>query len=579
MAQEIHYEIFRRQGAKGGWSLHDVMSDRDGALRVAEAMMKDEKATGVKVVKETYHPDSGDYLSLKIFEDGHTKMKVARAAEDMPHALPCFQPDDLYHYHARSTMARLLSDFLARNRWTVTELIHRADALEKLEATGTLYQHAIQKVAVAQASSTTAPVQQIIKSLNDLSTKAIHRVYRDTREKRFPDVAAGRFGALANKLAEGEGAYILNGAIAKYLKPAKAWDEKLSLLLTLMNDIPAEGPGRLLLLSSIDAIAAEILNSSASLHELIGTQENLGAALLTLVQLFSGEGPSGEVKDHAGIAALARHFKADELSEARTAVANRILAELKSVKRLSQTSITDELKLLRKVANRLVVSQGKYLAHEDIIAAFTLRSKRLVTHETIGIHLADAKELDEKLEALLLVEENIIGAENKRQLTTFMMPVLQSNSFEQFFLSGKAPAQQRIQRLGELQARVRRSGFQDKEKAEIADLLDRIASDVETRWRVIETIEQRSANTIERVVALLQLCVGNGVTEGRLSARVREKVIGYLSKPGFLTGYVAHLSRNPASAKPDANAAMKDLMDTLSKAGITAETGLKNIAA
>ena len=63
--------------------------------------------------------------------------------------------------------------------------------LEKLEATGTLYQHAIQKVAVAQAASTTTPVQQIVKSLNELTTQAFHRVYRDQRKGLFPDPAAG----------------------------------------------------------------------------------------------------------------------------------------------------------------------------------------------------------------------------------------------------------------------------------------------------------------------------------------------------------------------------------------------------
>src|SRR5580704_15149127 len=152
MAQEVHYEIYRRLGSKGGWMLHDVSTGRDAAIRVAEELMTEEKATGVKVVKETYNPDSGEYLSLKIYEDGHTKLNMHAAAEEAPHALPCFNPDDLYSYHARATMARVLHDHLARHKLTVTELIHRADALEKLEATGTIYQHAIQKIAIAQAS-------------------------------------------------------------------------------------------------------------------------------------------------------------------------------------------------------------------------------------------------------------------------------------------------------------------------------------------------------------------------------------------------------------------------------------------
>ena len=275
MAQkEVHYEIFRRQGAKGGWLLHDVSTHRDRAIATASELMASEKATGVKVVKETYDADTGDYLSLKIFEDGHTKMKVEPAAEDMPHALPCFKPDDLYSYHARATLTRLLRDFLARHKITITELIHRADCLETLEATGTTYQHAVQKIAVAQAASTTMPVQQIIKTLNDLATKAINRVYRDARRKYFPVVEEGGFGALSEKLAgDGDGSYVFNAALALHLAPARNWSEKLLMLLKVMEEAPADGPGRVLLLSVVDTLIAEILGGSAALHELIGENE------------------------------------------------------------------------------------------------------------------------------------------------------------------------------------------------------------------------------------------------------------------------------------------------------------------
>ena len=122
---------------------------------------------------------------------------------------------------------------------TITELIHRADLLEKLEATGTVYQHAIQKVAVAQAASTTTPVQQIVKSLNELTTQAFHRVYRDARAGLFPDPRADQFAALAAKLSgDAQGPYIFNGALANHLKDARGWDEKVLRLLTVMNSAP-----------------------------------------------------------------------------------------------------------------------------------------------------------------------------------------------------------------------------------------------------------------------------------------------------------------------------------------------------
>ncbi|HEY5338438.1 MAG TPA: hypothetical protein VIJ85_09560 [Rhizomicrobium sp.] len=577
MAQrEIHFEVFRRNGAKGGWQMHDVVSTRDTALDMAKQLMADEKATGVKVVKETYYVDTGDYQTLKIFEDGHNKMKVEPAAEDAPHALPCFKPDDLYSYHARGTMARLLGEYLARQKLTITELIHRADALERLEATDTVYQHAIQKVAVAQAASTTTPVQQIVKSLNELSTKAMERVYRDEKRNYFPKAEAGKFAALCREIADkSDKSYLLNGAIARYLADAKGWNDKLMRLLTLLEEASGDGDAATQLLAAVDSIGAEILNGSAALHELIGTSENLGASLFVLVHLFLGQKTEGSL---SAVAAVTQHFAADNLPEARTAVANRILAELKSVKRLCPDSLVDELKTLRRIANKLVLGQGKYLSNEELIAAFTLRSKRLVAHEAIQDHLQEAGEPDAKIERLLLIEENIIGAENKRQLSAFFVPIMTSSGFEAQFVFAKTPAITRLQRLAELQSRVHRSGFQDLQKQEISEKLDKIANDVEIRAKILESLEARPVGHVEKVVAILRLCTGGVFTEGRLMARAHALLLSHMSQPGFMTGYVAHTAKAKGEAS-NADAATAELMATLAKVGIDADTGWKSIAA
>ena len=572
MGRQVHYEVFRRVGAKGGWSLHEVATTREAAITMAQGLMAEEKATGVKVVKETYNDDTGDYLTLKIFEDGHNQMKVAASAEDAPHALPCFKPDDLYSYHARSTIARLPGDFLSRNKVTVTELIHRADLLEKLEATGTVYQHAIQKVAVAQAASTTTPVQQIVKSLNELTTQAFHRVYRDQRKGLFPDPKPEQFGQLAASLAgQGDGAYIFNGALARHLKDASGWDAKVMKLLAVMHQAPKDGAARDLVLASVDAIMAELLGGAAALHELMGRSENLGASLTHLVELFLGK---VQDQDHQGLSALSQCFAADELPEARTAIAGRIVAEFKSPKRLCPDSLVDELKTLRRIANRVVLGVGKHMSHDDLVAAFTLRSKRLVTQESLGAYIADAAP-DEKMERLLFVEENIIGVENKRLLATFISPIINSAPFDNFFQNPKVPVLQRLQRLGQLQQRALRASFVDVQRQEIAVRMDRLAQDVAARGKIFEALEAKTANHVEKATTLLKLTMGGFFTEGVLAAKAREKIITYLATPGFLAGYMSVAGKSGA----ETDGAMAGLMANLGKAGITAETGLKSIAA
>jgi hypothetical protein len=581
MGREIHYEVFRRVGARGGWTLHEVASSRDFAIAMAKELMASEKATGVKVVKETYNDETGDFLTLKIFEEGHNQMSVAASQEDAPHALPCFKPDDLYSYHARQTMSRLLTDYLARNQITITELIHRADMLEKLEATGTLYQHAIQKIAVAQAASTTTGVQTIIKSLNELTTQAFHRVYRDQRKGLFPDPHAHQFAELAQKLAgQGDAAYIFNGALARHLKDAKGWDEKVLMLITIMDSAPSEEAPRKLVLSSVDAILAEILNGSAALHDLMGPAENLGQALNNLVTLFLGKQPEGGASGK-GLISLTEHFAADTLPEARTAIANRIIAEFKSNKRLVPEFMVEELKALRSIANRIVLGVGKYLSHEDLINTFTLRSKRLVVQEALGQYIAEAGP-DEKIERILFVEDNIIGVENKRQLATYVMPILNSAAFENHFNNPKIPLLQRLQRLAQLQARVRRSGFIDVTREEVAVKMDALAVTMEGRGKLLESIEARPISAVEKAQTLLRLATGGILTEGVLSTRARDLILNHLAQPGFLTGYLAAQAKEATAkgdAAPDNEQLMSELMETLGKAGITAETGLKNIAA
>ena len=242
------------------------------------------------------------------------------------------------------------------------------------------------------------------------------------------------------------------------------------------------------MLSSVDAIMAEVMGGSAALHELMGHAENLAEALGQLVELFLGTPPKDA---KGGLSMLTHHFAKDDLAEARTAVADRIVAEFKSTKRLVPDSLVEELKSLRSLANKVVMGVGKYLSHEDLVAAFTLRSKRLVTQEILSSHI-DGAQPDEKVERLLFVEENVIGAENKRQLASFVLPVVNSAPFENFFANGKTPILGRLQRLALLQGKVRRSNFIEEHRQEIAAKMDKIALAAANAAKLFESIEARS---------------------------------------------------------------------------------------
>jgi len=91
----------------------------------------------------------------------------------------------------------------------------------KFEATGTVFQHAGPEGRGSPGSESESSVAQIVKSLNELCTTAMRRVYKDERRGLFQTLEAGQFGPQAQASQRiPEGRYVLNGALVKYLAPA-----------------------------------------------------------------------------------------------------------------------------------------------------------------------------------------------------------------------------------------------------------------------------------------------------------------------------------------------------------------------
>ena len=110
-------------------------------------------------------------------------------------------------------------------------------------------------------------------------------------------------------------------------------------------------------------------------------------------------------------------------------------------------------------------------------------------------------------------------------------------------------------------------------------MLDKLACRLEAHAKLFDNIETRSPTHVDKAVAILKLFTGNLLTEGKMSERGRDIILGCLGKEGFLTGYAAGLPPDAEGTKPNAQTAMSQLTEVLKKAGITAETGLRNIAA
>ena len=564
---EVQYEVLRQDRGTGTWCLFEVLGNREDAIARARHLLHERRADAVRVVKETFDQTTGGYVSLTLFEDGRINRKVKNTKiDELEGSKPCLSIDDLYTYEARSTVARTLNDWLTKHKVTVTELMHSAAMLHKLNTQGMVLQHAIQKMAVAQAFNGERTVTQIVRQLDELCMTGIRRIHKDDKDGLFDGGVAGKFAALAEKLSRtANGAYRLNGALTKYLAPARGWDAKLALLLALMDELPQAQEPRALLFGAVDGLMAELLSNSAALADLLGPHRDLGHAMLNLAALFMGTDVLGAPLSAGVLKNLSRRFENDELPEARAAVASRILAELRSMKRLCPASLDDEFAMMHRLNGVLVRARGRYLLHEDLLAVFVERSKRLVTHEPLLQYMQTARTPDQKLERLLTVEENIIGAENKRELATFIMPLITSQGFEAQMPQGVVT---RLKRIVVLQDRVLNAGFQAVQMNQIAAALDSVAKGIEERAKLLISLETKVPDPVERAGALLKLASAGVFTQGELLMKARRHMMSTLNTVGFVQAYLAQLKSEPA-APVDHDAALRKLTVELSLFGIT----------
>ena len=448
---------------------------------------------------------------------------------------------------ARAILKRLAGSWLNRHRLTVTEFIHSPHELERFEATGTAYQHAIQRMAVTLAAKSKTPVVQIIKALNDLVDEATKRVCIDDQRGLFPIVNAEKLAEMAVALADDPNArYIFSGSLAKCLAGCKTWNDKLLKLLALRAHAPKEEPGRALFLGLTDTVAAEMAGDESVLIQLFGVEMDFGQRLLIAIEVVQGQTDANSEATAPGLRLLAKHFAHGGLADARLAVASFILSECKGTKRLCPSSMDEELMAFRHVVDKLSAVRTEYLNPADLSAAFVERSKQFVTQEALSQFIVAGMSPDEKLEALLTIGENIEGAAHKRALAPFALAFLNAPNLDETFAAG-SPGILRIKRAADLQKRVLCAGFPEAQRDKMAEILDGFADRIEKRGSFFAGLEARMADPAERVDTYLRMFAGGIFTKGKLTRRARDALLASLSASGFLTNYTMGQTKNAQS--------------------------------
>ena len=532
----VHFEVFIRKTHGAAWALDLATENRAAALATANDLMAAGRVSAVKVTKEVFDEANREFQSIVIQKFG--------AADPPTKAVPqadlqplCVAPQDLYTVHARERIGRLLETWLERNNATPFELLHRPDLVEKLEASGIDLQHAIQKIAIPEASARAMSVHELIRIFHGLVERAVERLLKDARKGTLPNLDKEGFSAAAERLAsDADRGYLLGAGVAASIAPAKNWSEKVTRLVDLADAAPSKGAARGLALATIQQPLAEILEAKPGITDVLGKGRDLGANLAAMTRLAAYDSVERLIQIEASVAKvmpplsplavrLATWLAGENFQETRSAIGRRILRELTSPRRLCPGEAAREIDVLRALAMSLTAASGKLLPLEEVQAAFITRSKMLVTGDFVEAYLGAGMSALEEVEALISLTENVIGAANKRQAGGWLKAVISALRFEKEMTNADENPGARLIQLAALHRAVGRCGLVAEDYEPIQEKLGDIGGHVEAHARLSQTVARANAPLMHRLVLLLRLAAGETAPLGPAANRARSEAL------------------------------------------------------
>nr|WP_295110350.1 hypothetical protein [uncultured Caulobacter sp.] len=539
---QVHYELFVRRKAGAQWTLEIASENRAHALQVAEDVLEQGRAVAVRVSKETLDNATGEYKSIAIFTKGMVDGGKPKKEVEQRDPL-CVQPADLYTAHARDRIGRLLEGFLNRHKATPFELLHRPDLVEKLEASGTDLQHALQKIAIPEAEARGQSVHEVIRHFQGLVERTIANLTKAFKKGDLPNLDKEGFAKAAERLvADPDRAFLLGAGVAASIAVATNWSDKIARLLDLADAAPEEPRARVAALAAIEQPLSEIIGSRAGMADLLDTKDDLGATLAAMTRLTGGVAVEALIKIEASVRncmpelsgtayRLGDWLSRDEFPSVRKAIAQRVLTELNGVRRLKPSDAEQEIEYLRALAMSLTAAAGRILQAEDIQNAFTTRSKTLLNGDFIDALLGRDRSAHEEIKMLIRLAENVMGAVNKRNAARWLNANISAMRFEKEMRAGPDSPVAKLSHLAGLQRQLTRSGLVREDFEPLCAKLGDIGALVEADTRLLTMLVRAPAPLPHRLQLLAKLAMGEAGPSGPVAERARMEALKLARDP------------------------------------------------
>lgn len=538
----------------GSWQIEAVAVKKDEAESIGKQMLNRPGVTGVKVVKETGR--SIDQIKAKdvIFE----RLKAAGGGSDkifvneIDEAPECESPADMMGTDGRMTVNRLFRGYLDKNNITASEVMHSYKELKRAMDADTLVPSAIAKVAQLQAKDGEASsnerrdllfgfVQEITERARKAEAKKLPRI----REKGF-DAAFSQLG----DMAEGDDFdYLLRVTVTRELLDNRNWWGKL--VQTVEWADPAEDARAL---GALDGFLSDTLANNTVIQDLLGQQEDLGAALMSMIDLGAGGLDIGAPEDHPDesvektAAQLNRLLGDGKMPDSQVMLMDRIRRQLQGKGALAKGQEDGERDRFKNILDRLV-SRDDILGGPDMAEAVTERQSRILNKggvaglkEATGRVIPALGEPARKASYLLSLHESKMGQgdlaeEIQDHLNTlFMRP----DSVHRI-VKDDLPPNRKMEQVTSAFYRIKNSGLSESRKEQLTSRLDELLASYIVDGKILQKIDNPDRPLHIRAFMLVNMCQPEMLPEGKASGLARKIIIDSLKQPNFENELVSQI--------------------------------------
>ncbi len=502
---QTHFEIHGQRA--GAWTVQKVCDDKETAVDFAKTLKSSKSLEGVKVLQVTFDAKDPVFHDKEIYFDGDRSGGVKQNAVDLIEPI-CQSVEDVYKPDARRAVFQLLRKPMEGWQITPLELLYHHGYLQRLNDTGQILQGAVQRVAISQVQKTGQKVNDRVLELYSITNDALHRLKEISIDDQVPDIENDsliKLSKASKEMPDWRRAFMM--ALARHFQSTKTLDEKFEKILDWLNQY--DDPD---VLEMLDRYLGDFLSSPVYLQKLLGEKQNLGDAMLELIDFIRGA-KEIEPDTHRSAIRMNALLRDQFLPEVRKALTVRLLETLKGNKSFVANDPYKSVLYHDRILSRLQISEGEHIGGEEIVEILQERCERMTGSTTVAQMLSDVEHPLDKVEKLLKVSKGVIGAANKRTIANYLLPVLESAQNFKLILETKNPPLATIAWLRKLQEMTLMAGFQQYYCDKISERLDSIAVDLLSQLGVLEAFSRQAKDNTQLGLNLLQILASEKLTQ------------------------------------------------------------------